>query len=113
MARFYADEQFPLQVVELLRDLGHDVLTVQEAGNANQRIPDNQVLAFAVGQERAILTINRVDFIRLHRHDDQHFGIVVCTNNRNWEQFTAQIDEAVRAEESLRRKLIRVVRPSI
>ena len=113
MARFYADEQFPFQVVELLRNVGHDVLTVQEAGNANQRIPDDQVLAFAVDQERAILTINRIDFIRLHRRDDQHFGIVVCTNNRNWEQFAARIDEAVRAEESLRGKLIRVVRPSI
>jgi predicted nuclease of predicted toxin-antitoxin system len=113
MARFYADEQFPFQVVELLRNVGHDVLTVQEAGNANQRIPDDQVLAFAVGQERTILTINRIDFIRLHRRDDQHFGIVVCTNNRNWEQFAARIDEAVRAEESLRGKLIRVVRPSI
>ena len=113
MARFYADEQFPLQVVELLRNLGHDVLTVQEAGNANQRIPDDQVLAFAVNQERAILTINRVDFIRLHRRDNKHFGIVVCTNNRNWQQFTAQVDEAVRIEESLQGKLIRVVRPSV
>jgi predicted nuclease of predicted toxin-antitoxin system len=113
MARFYADEQFPLPVVELLRNLGHDVLTVQEAGNANQRISDDQVLVFAVGQERSILTINRIDFIRLHRRDNKHFGIVVCTNNRNWEQFTAQIDEAVRAEESLRGKLIRVVRPSV
>jgi len=86
MAPFYADEQFPFQVVELLRNLGHDVLTVQEAGNANQRIPDDQVLVFAVGQERAILTINRIDFIRLHRRDDQHFGIVVCTNNRLFPQ---------------------------
>jgi predicted nuclease of predicted toxin-antitoxin system len=113
MASFYADEQFPVQVTELLRSLGHDVLTVQEAGNANQRIPDDLVLAFAVGQERSILTINRIDFIRLHRRDDQHFGIVVCTNNRNWEQFAARIDDAVRAEESLRGKLIRVVRPSV
>jgi hypothetical protein len=53
--------------VELLRNLGHDILTVQEARNANQRIPDDPVLAFAVEQERAILTINRIDFIRLHR----------------------------------------------
>ena len=113
MANFYADEQFPFQVTELLRNLGHDVLTVEEAGNANQRIPDDQVLAFAVGQERSILTVNRIDFIRLHRRDNQHFGIVVCTNNRNWEQFAARIDEAVRAEESLRGKLIRVVRPSV
>lgn len=113
MASFYADEQFPFQVTELLRNLGHDVLTVQEAGNANQRIPDELVLAFAVGQERSILTINRIDFIRLHRRDNQHFGIVVCTNNRNWEQFAARIDKTVRAEESLRGKLIRVVRPSV
>ncbi|WP_425526001.1 DUF5615 family PIN-like protein [Halotia branconii] len=34
MARFYADEQFPFPAVELLRTLGHDVLTVQDAGNA-------------------------------------------------------------------------------
>ena len=42
MARFYADEQFPKRVVELLRDLGHDVLTVQEAGKANLKIPDEE-----------------------------------------------------------------------
>ncbi|WP_335103709.1 DUF5615 family PIN-like protein [Nostoc sp.] len=28
MARFYADEQFPFPVMELLRALGHDVLKV-------------------------------------------------------------------------------------
>ena len=43
MARFYADEQFPLPVVELLRILEHDVLTVQEAGNAYQGILDEEV----------------------------------------------------------------------
>jgi predicted nuclease of predicted toxin-antitoxin system len=111
MARFYADEQFPFPVVELLRILGHDVLTVQEAGNADQGIPDNEVLAFATSQERSILTINRDDFIRLHRRDSNHFGIIVCTNNRNWEQFAARIDEAVTAEEPLEGILIRVVRP--
>ncbi len=40
MARLYADEQFPLSVSELLRTMGHDVLTVQEAGNDNLGIPD-------------------------------------------------------------------------
>lgn len=110
MARFYADEQFPFPVVQLLRVLGHDVLTVQEAENADQGIPDEEVLAFAISQERSILTINRVDFIRLHRRDSNHFGIIVCTNNRNWEQFAARIDEAVTAEEPLQGKLIRVVR---
>ncbi|MCG6135010.1 MAG: DUF5615 family PIN-like protein [Nostoc sp. LLA-1] len=112
MARFYADEQFPFPVVELLRTLGHDILTVQEAGKAEQGIPDEEVLAFAISLERSVLTINRYDFIRLHRHDDNHLGIIVCTNNRNWEQFAARINEAVTAEESLKGKLIRVVRPA-
>lgn len=113
MARFYTDEQFPFPVVELLRSLGHDVLTVQEAGNAAQGIPDDEVLAFAISQERSVLTINRDDFIRLHRRNSNHFGIFVCTNNRNWEQLAARINEAVIAEETLKGKLIRIVRPAI
>jgi predicted nuclease of predicted toxin-antitoxin system len=111
MARFYADEQFPFPIVQLLRTLGHDVLTVQEAGKADQGIADDEVLAFATSQKRSILTINRHDFIRLHRRNSNHFGIIVCTNNRNWEQFAARIDDAVTAEEPLQGKLIRVVRP--
>ncbi|MEH2126197.1 DUF5615 family PIN-like protein [Nostoc sp.] len=91
--------------------MGHDVLTVQEAENADQGIPDEEVLAFAISQERSILTINRVDFMRLHRRDSNHFGIFVCTNNRNREQFAARIYEAVATEEPLQGKLIRVVRP--
>ena len=44
MARFYADENFPRQVVDALRELWHDVLTASESGKANQRIPDPEVL---------------------------------------------------------------------
>ncbi len=65
MTRLYADEQFPRQVVELLRSWSHDVLTVQEAGNAG--LPDEDVLAFAVSENRAVLTLNRRDFFRLHK----------------------------------------------
>ena len=48
MARLYTDEHFPLPAVEFLRAMGHDVLTAQEAGNAGIRIPDEDVLAFAI-----------------------------------------------------------------
>ncbi len=34
MTHLYSDENFPRQVVEALRALGHDVLTALEAGNA-------------------------------------------------------------------------------
>jgi predicted nuclease of predicted toxin-antitoxin system len=113
VARFYADEQFPFPVVQLLCALGHDVLTVQAAGNAGQKIPDDEVLAFAIEHSRSILTINKSDFIRLHRQNDNHLSIVVCSSNRNWEQFATRIDEAVKVETSLQGKLIRVVRPVI
>ena len=78
MARLYANENFPFQVVNTLRDLGHDVLTVQEAGNAGQSIPDEGVLAFAIERNRAAVTINRRDFIRLHIQSPDHAGIIVC-----------------------------------
>jgi hypothetical protein len=43
MARFYSNENFPLLTVVKLRELGHEVLTALEAGNANQRILDEAV----------------------------------------------------------------------
>ncbi len=52
MARFYSNENFPLQTVEELRRLGHDVLTSLEAGNANQASSDSEVLGFANAQNR-------------------------------------------------------------
>lgn len=39
MARLYADENFPLPVVEALQRLGHDVRTTHEAGQSEQAIP--------------------------------------------------------------------------
>jgi hypothetical protein len=59
VAAFYADENFPLPTVEALRRFGHDVLTTHEAGQANQRIRDDAVLAFATESGRAVLTLNR------------------------------------------------------
>jgi len=47
MSRLYSNENFPLPAVEQLRALGHDVLTVQETGKADQALPDNEVLKFA------------------------------------------------------------------
>ena len=66
MAAFYADENFPSPTVEALRRFGHDVLTTHEAGQANQRIRDVAVLEFATESGRAVLTLNRRDFVSLH-----------------------------------------------
>ena len=113
MALLYADEGFPKVVTGRLRQLGHNVLTVQEAGQANQRISDDQVLAFATGQGRAALTVNRGDFIRLHRINPDHAGMIVCTEDLDRQRLATRIHQAIAGEESLFGKLIRVNRPPV
>ena len=81
-ARLYSNENFHRLEVEALRELGHDVLTSLEAGRSNRRIPDDEVLQFATSEGRAVLTFNRLHFIRLHRSiDGRHEGVVVCSED--------------------------------
>lgn len=72
MARFYSNENFAIDFVLILRSLGHEVLTSYEAGQANQRIPDNEVLVFATEERRIVITFNRDDFVSLHRSGMTH-----------------------------------------
>ena len=110
MALLYADEDFPYPAVEELRTLGHDVLTAQEAGQANQKIPDVQVLAHATSLDRAVLTHNRRDYIRLHRASTQHAGIVVCTHNSDKVALAHRIGAALAKVPDLHGQLVRVTR---
>jgi predicted nuclease of predicted toxin-antitoxin system len=110
MARLYANENFPVEVVEGLRSLGHDVLTTHEAGRSNLGIEDDAVLRFAIETGRCVVTVNRKDFKRLHRAVPTHPGIIVCTENRDYAAFAVKIDEAIRAAGPLADQLIRVVR---
>jgi hypothetical protein len=112
VAKLYTDENFPLPVVELLRALGHDVLTTREAGNANLQIPDEDVLAFAIADGRAVVTRNRRHFIRLHQLQSEHAGIIVCTEDPDFEGVAMRIHQAIATKETLSGQLIRVVRPS-
>ena len=106
MARLYADEQFPRRVTELLRDLGHDVLTVQESGNAGAA--DEEVLAFAIATKRTVVTLNRYDFRCLHKLDPQHSGIILCTDEPDRKRMAIRINDAISGLESLTNQLIQV-----
>lgn len=112
MLRLYSDEQFPLPVVERLRNKGYDVLTVKDAGNANQGIPDDEVLLFATNLDRAVITQNRRDFIWLHNQGINHAGIIVCSKNLDWDEFTTEIDRVICTKESIQGELLRVNRPA-
>ena len=76
MLKFYSNENFPIDMVYLLRSLGYDVLTSYEAGQANQKIPDEQVLIYATNAGRIVITENRQDFIDLHFTTSNHVLII-------------------------------------
>ena len=111
MARLYANENFPLQVVQALRGLGHDVLTVAEAGHANQAIPDEEVLAFAIRERSAVITLNRREFILLHSHKSDHTGIIVCAQDPDTDGQARRIHEAITRVDSLAGILLRIDLP--
>ncbi len=112
MARLYANENFPLPVVEALRELGHDVITASETGKAEQSWPDEAVLEFATQDDRALLTLNRKHFIRLHKQGIEHAGIIACTVDPDFLGQVRRVDAMVNAEASLQGKLLRVNRPA-
>lgn len=111
MARLYSNENFPLPVVEELRGLGHDVLTIQETGSANQAMTDDDVLPFANEKQRILLTLNRRHFIRLHNKRQPHAGILACTFDPDFSAFAKRIHDAIQAEDNLSQKVVRINRP--
>jgi hypothetical protein len=112
VARLYSNENFPLPVVEELRRLGHDVFTIQEHGRAGEAVPDEDVLRFSAAEDRALLTLNRRDFIRLHNQQSLHAGIIVCTVDPDFAGQAHRIHYQIEATSDLHGQLIRVNRPS-
>src|SRR5437879_5396317 len=77
--RLYFDRHIMTQLAKDLRSQGYDVLTTEEA--CFDTATDEEQLAFATGEGRAILTFNVRDFAPLHRRwlaaGGSHAGIVV------------------------------------
>jgi len=110
MANLYSDENFPDASVLELRKLGHDILTAFDAGQANQKIPDAQLLTYAHSLGRAVLTLNRRHFIQLHKRTKAHSGIVVCTSDTDFPALALRTHKALLAESTLGNKLVRVIK---
>ena len=112
MADCYANENFPLPVVEALRRLGHNLLTTYESGKAGQAIPDEEVLAFASSESRIVLTLNRRHFIRLHQTAPDHSGMIVCTYDPDFEALANRIHVEFETHSDWHGRLIRINRPA-
>lgn len=108
MADLYSNENFPSDIVIILRQKGHNVLTSYEAGQANQGISDDEVLTFATQQNRIVITLNRDDFIRLHRSNINHAGIIICKDDRDYVGQANTLDVYLKEETNLSNRLIRI-----
>ncbi|MGK7931238.1 MAG: DUF5615 family PIN-like protein [Microcystaceae cyanobacterium] len=73
---------------------------MQDAKQAGKKIPDEEILKLATENNRAVLTLNRKDFIKLHYSKPNHSGIIVCRDDRNWQQFAERINQATLSTQS-------------
>jgi predicted nuclease of predicted toxin-antitoxin system len=105
---FYSNENFALDMVKMLRKLGHTVITSYDAGQANQSIPDYEVLNYATINNLAVITFNRDDFIELHNNNTQHSGIIICKTDRDYQGQIDFLHEYLQNQNSLINRLIRI-----
>ncbi|MDD5434390.1 MAG: DUF5615 family PIN-like protein [Nitrospira sp.] len=82
--KLYIDEDVPVQLAKAMQQRGMDVLTTQEAQMIESS--DEQQLAFAITQQRSILTHNKRDFIVIHKAylncGKEHSWIIVADRNK-------------------------------
>jgi len=72
--KFLLDENVEFRIARFLQDHGHDVTTI--AVDYPQALPDPDVLAIAVSEQRILLTNDR-DFGELIvRHKHPHAGVI-------------------------------------
>ncbi len=91
--------------------MGNDVLTSYESGKAGQAISDDDVLAFAVAEKRVLVTFNRKHFIRLHKEQPDHAGIIVCTFDPDFAALANRIHAALETQGDSTGQLVRINRP--
>jgi hypothetical protein len=76
-------------------------------------MPDTDVLAFAMMEQRIVVTLNRRHFIRLHHTTPAHAGIVVCTFDPDFVALAQRIHAALEAQPQMAGQLVRVNRPAV
>jgi len=77
--RLLLDEHIWAYLAKLLRGQGFDVIHVTEVDLI--ATPDDKIMAYAVGEHRAVVTFNIKDFVPLviqyYEDGKEHYGVVV------------------------------------
>lgn len=78
------DEHWSKKVAEQLRQKGYDVTALKETDLADQRIPDETVLRWAIGQRRVVVTYDVHTFPSILQEfaerREEHYGIVLVSS---------------------------------
>ncbi|MBI4789667.1 MAG: DUF5615 family PIN-like protein [Chloroflexi bacterium] len=78
--RLYLDADVSAELAVKLRERKIDTASAREAGRL--RASDSEHFAYAVSQQRAILTHNRDDFVELvveyFEQGKEHFGVIIA-----------------------------------
>ncbi len=91
----YCDEDVMEEIAEALRQRGYDAVSAAEAGMLGRR--DEEQLEYATRQNRALLTHNATDYIRLadawFRTGKEHAGIILSSqfSKRQLGEFLRQL----------------------
>jgi hypothetical protein len=97
--RLLLDEHFSPEIARQLRNRGHDVVAARERRDLHG-LADDDLLALATAERRAIVTENVADFAELHRISvitrKTHFGLVF-TSPRQFPRTRRAIGRMVRA----------------
>lgn len=79
LIKFYLNEDIAPDLAKLLRERGFDAISTYEAGMRGKS--DEEQMEFAQQQERAILSCNFHDYLRLAREwflaGKEHYGVIV------------------------------------
>lgn len=83
----YLDEDVDVLIADLVRARSFQAITTQEAGQTGK--DDTEQLAYAVGQQKTILTHNRSDFELLAQQyfvtGQTHYGIIIAARRSPYE----------------------------
>lgn len=101
--RLLLDEHYSPAIAQQLRKRGHDVVSASETEEL-KNLEDPDLLSWAIGQRRAVVSENASDFVPLHQdcllRGKRHHGIVL-TNRRRFTRARAAMGRLVRALDGL------------
>ena len=111
MTRLFADENIPPRIVQGLQNHGVDIITTTDAQLDNRKTSDPDILAYASGVGRAVITFDRGDYKKLHQQSNAHSGIILLKQNMPLPMLIEKVAALALSQADLSGKVHRVIQP--